>query len=775
MLWRAGAVDLLDAGERVGTFAAAGRHHEVAGAVVGDAGGADRGGIGRGVDPAAADDGVVVGAAAERVVAGAAAQHVGEEGAGRRVVAGAAVPVEGTVDQAGAGRGHVAYDFDASNGIGEVVAGKECDVRPIFDPGDAAGTRVAGGDTGSAVGHDIAAEGGVRAETEIGRHQEGRRGRAVRQGDAEITGYGVVEHLENGPATGLGRILDPVAGALAGIGVALELAGDSRVAEVSPDPLDVGEGRVEHVDITVAADRDAGSDIGGVFDVGKVHVLDRADAQMADGLRHLLTGAIDLEVREVGGDAGVDQDQASAVGVVVAAGVEVGMQSRGAHPGAVDRNVLADRDLGAANVHVARREADGEGSAGMGVGGVDRRLEIVERADQVVRRVEQLRRLREVERDVVARHTRRAVLEYESLDAGEAVAALIEAHNGGLGYLREAGDEAVSVGRGGVGVVGETIGIDRGVGAGAAADGVATGAADEGVVVGPAAQRVIAGAGVDVIVPAETRQRVGGGGAKQLVVAFRCAEGDRRCSRRLREQHDIGGIVGVDVAGVRKHRGFGAVRGIVVAEPDVEGRDGVVLHDSAVGIEQEDAVVLVVRVGAEGRVARHGIVGDLDRAAVEDQNAGGAAREGVGRRGIVVSDVGDRVVVDRGLVPAKSPSPTRRQRADLDGVLRLAWRSASRRWLLSWMLTVSVAPLTKMPVFWKSLTVEFSMVDGVRAGAAMRDVVAGREDGMVALVAGDVRADQLVGTLATATPSMMGVGIEHVDAQEVMVRARDIV
>ena len=46
----AGAVDLLDAGERVGAFAAACRHHEVAGAVVGDARGVDRRGIRRGVD-----------------------------------------------------------------------------------------------------------------------------------------------------------------------------------------------------------------------------------------------------------------------------------------------------------------------------------------------------------------------------------------------------------------------------------------------------------------------------------------------------------------------------------------------------------------------------------------------------------------------------------------------------------------------------------------------------------------------------------------------------
>ncbi len=109
---------------------------------------------------------------------------------------------------------------------------------------------------------------------------------------------------------------------------------------------------------------------------------------MADGLRHLLTAAVDLEVREVGGDAGHDQDQASAVDVVVAAGFEVGVQRRGVHPGAGNRDVLSDHDLGAADVHVTLREVNGEGGAGIFVGEVDRRLEIVELADQVAGRVQ---------------------------------------------------------------------------------------------------------------------------------------------------------------------------------------------------------------------------------------------------------------------------------------------------------------------------------------------------------------------------------------------------
>ena len=86
----AGAVDLLDAGERVGAFAATGGHREVTGAVVGDARGADRGGVGRGVDAAAADDRVVAATAGERVVAAAADDRVVAAETGKRVVTGIA-------------------------------------------------------------------------------------------------------------------------------------------------------------------------------------------------------------------------------------------------------------------------------------------------------------------------------------------------------------------------------------------------------------------------------------------------------------------------------------------------------------------------------------------------------------------------------------------------------------------------------------------------------------------------------------------------------------
>ena len=61
--------------------------------------------------------------------------------------------------------------------------------------------------------------------------------------------------------------------------------------------------------------------------------------------------------------------------------------------------------------------------------------------------------------------------------------------------------------------------------------------------------------------------------------------------------------------------------------------------------------------------------------------------------------------------------------------------------------------------------------DRVGAGAAMGDVVAGGEDRMVALDAGDVRAGQLVGT-GDRDAVDMGVGIEHVNAEKVVVRRR---
>ena len=91
---RASAVDLLDAGERVGALAAARRHEEVAGAVAGHRRGGDAGIIGRGVSAAAPDQGVVAAASVEDVVAGVAGDRVG-------------IAVAAAVDVAVAGQGQV--------------------------------------------------------------------------------------------------------------------------------------------------------------------------------------------------------------------------------------------------------------------------------------------------------------------------------------------------------------------------------------------------------------------------------------------------------------------------------------------------------------------------------------------------------------------------------------------------------------------------------------------------------------------------------------------
>ena len=140
----AGAVDLLDAGERVGALAAAGRHHEVAGAVVGDAGGADRGGIGRGVDAAAADD---------RVVAAEAGQRVGTGIAGELVVA-----LRSRKGQPG-GAGWVRFQSDVDDVVVINIAGMRdgrvegaAELVKHVEPGVEAGDRIAG--DGAAVGID---------------------------------------------------------------------------------------------------------------------------------------------------------------------------------------------------------------------------------------------------------------------------------------------------------------------------------------------------------------------------------------------------------------------------------------------------------------------------------------------------------------------------------------------------------------------------------------------------------------------------------------------
>ena len=73
----------------------------------------------------------------------------------------------------------------------------------------------------------------------------------------------------------------------------------------------------------------------------------------------------------------------------------------------------------------------------------------------------------------------------------------------------------------------------------------------------------------------------------------------------------------------------------------------------------------------------------------------------------MIADVGDGVVVDRGVGAVEvAITDGAEQRPDLDAVLGgvAVWAPMT---VLSWMLAVSVDPLTKMPSFWKPLTVEF--------------------------------------------------------------------
>ena len=183
------------------------------------------------------------------------------------------------------------------------------------------------------------------------------------------------------------------------------------------------------------------------------------------------------------------------------------MQRRGTHAGAVDGDVLVDHDLGAADVHVASREADGEVGAGVQVGRVHGILEIVEGADQVIGGVEQLHRIGEVDYRVVARHARRTVLEHEPRDAREGVGALVQPGDTCLGHVGEAGGEAVAVGGVAVGVVGDTVGIDGRVGARSATEIVVAGAASQRIVVAATDEQIASRAADEGIVAAVAEQR----------------------------------------------------------------------------------------------------------------------------------------------------------------------------------------------------------------------------------------------------------------------------
>ena len=60
-------------------------------------------------------------------------------------------------------------------------------------------------------------------------------------------------------------------------------------------------------------------------------------------------------------------------------------------------------------------------------------------------------------------------------------------------------------------------------------------------------------------------------------------------------------------------------------------------------------------------------------------------------------------------VPLKSPSPTTPNSEPTWMPFWAVFAVWAPTMVLSWMLAVSVEPLTKMPVFWKPLTVEFSI------------------------------------------------------------------
>ena len=188
----AGAVDLLDAGERVGTLAAAGGHHEV-GAVIGNVRGVDGGGVNRGVVAGATDERVVAGTAVERVitvradqgvvapqpvesVSGAVVNPVGEVGGVEHVVPGS------TGQGIGAERAENMQDTNgiAAGGDRKIVGGvgieglrmRRIDVlqvevvgdileRVVVNAGDGRGDRRADRDTGATVRKGVSADIGV--------------------------------------------------------------------------------------------------------------------------------------------------------------------------------------------------------------------------------------------------------------------------------------------------------------------------------------------------------------------------------------------------------------------------------------------------------------------------------------------------------------------------------------------------------------------------------------------------------------------------------------
>ena len=118
---RTGAVDLLDAGERVGALGTARSDDEVAEPVVGEHRTGDRRGIDRGVDPAAADESVVAAAAGEDVDAAIAGQRIVAAAAGDVLDPGhggeAGRAGRAEIDRHGAGGAGIVERIDAAGAV----------------------------------------------------------------------------------------------------------------------------------------------------------------------------------------------------------------------------------------------------------------------------------------------------------------------------------------------------------------------------------------------------------------------------------------------------------------------------------------------------------------------------------------------------------------------------------------------------------------------------------------------------------------------------------
>jgi len=144
-----------------------------------------------------------------------------------------------------------------------------------------------------------------------------------------------------------------------------------------------------------------------------------------------------------------------------------------------------------------------------------------------------------------------------------------------------------------------------------------------------------------------------------------------------------------------------------LGETVIKGGNRVTSDGATVGIDEDDAVVAVIRVDLRAGPAGHGFVGDGHQAgvAVEDDDAAGAA----GRASI--ADVGDRVVIDGRVGAAeiaRADAAGTKQGPDLDAVLRRVPSVGADDGVV-----VDVGrqrrPIDEMPSFWKLLTVEFSI------------------------------------------------------------------